>query len=564
MPRSDSMHPALDMSIKDVDEKRAKREIANMNERRRMQNINSGFHSLRGLLPQKHDGEKLSKAAILQHTTNYIYHLEKQVTSLLSQNSELKRLVGSTVDTNTPEWIKRFATEPPECPGCKRRKYEISHRQDIDSSPLGGDGGSSTESSSEQEIKSRSNGRKQNGKISETTLRKQLSRLEKQFEEERRMRAMLEEEIYQNNKSVNQNGTRHYIHHSSLTDPTVADEVEVASESIEIEMHSCPASPPEVISMAEQQASTLGTTSSTLYISNPQHHVTGISNLEMSHKLLEQQQHSQQRVQKQANAIALPIDVPFVAPQLTPENCDNTTSKSGSAATNTPLVVLFDSNVMSLIDASKIHSTSASAVTDNITGSSNIGSTQIFHLMSSNGSDSVKSGNLTLKPQNLIAAAINNTSASVLSSQKTLDNSPESVKTSRQNLNTIVEAIRHLEGDHLFDSDRTKESPLKLKKDIANETQMLYASATTNATQQSNRINHDSCELMEIVKQGESDPKFILDSLAAGNAPPLVTNMYHSNSANIVTTSTPTFGTTRPQIIQVSRPNVIVANSVEN
>ena len=41
-------------------EKKIRREIANSNERRRMQSINAGFQSLRTLLPH-HEGEKLSK-----------------------------------------------------------------------------------------------------------------------------------------------------------------------------------------------------------------------------------------------------------------------------------------------------------------------------------------------------------------------------------------------------------------------------------------------------------------------------------------------------------------------
>ncbi|GFY39357.1 transcription factor AP-4 [Trichonephila inaurata madagascariensis] len=41
-------------------EKRIRREIANSNERRRMQSINAGFQSLRALLPHR-EGEKLSK-----------------------------------------------------------------------------------------------------------------------------------------------------------------------------------------------------------------------------------------------------------------------------------------------------------------------------------------------------------------------------------------------------------------------------------------------------------------------------------------------------------------------
>lgn len=45
-------------------EKRIRREIANSNERRRMQSINAGFQALRTLLP-RHEGEKLSKVSVL-------------------------------------------------------------------------------------------------------------------------------------------------------------------------------------------------------------------------------------------------------------------------------------------------------------------------------------------------------------------------------------------------------------------------------------------------------------------------------------------------------------------
>lgn len=73
-------------------EKRMRREIANSNERRRMQSINAGFQSLRTLLPH-HEGEKLSKAAILQQTAEYIWALEQEKTRLLAQNCQLKRLI---------------------------------------------------------------------------------------------------------------------------------------------------------------------------------------------------------------------------------------------------------------------------------------------------------------------------------------------------------------------------------------------------------------------------------------------------------------------------------------
>lgn len=49
-------------------EKRIRREIANSNERRRMQSINAGFQALRTLLP-RHEGEKLSKVC------PYCYHI---------------------------------------------------------------------------------------------------------------------------------------------------------------------------------------------------------------------------------------------------------------------------------------------------------------------------------------------------------------------------------------------------------------------------------------------------------------------------------------------------------
>lgn len=50
------------LSANDHDEKRMRRQIANSNERRRMQSINAGFQSLRQLLPH-HEGEKLSKVS---------------------------------------------------------------------------------------------------------------------------------------------------------------------------------------------------------------------------------------------------------------------------------------------------------------------------------------------------------------------------------------------------------------------------------------------------------------------------------------------------------------------
>lgn len=63
-------------------DRKLRRQIANCNERRRMQSINAGFQSLRALLPRK-EGEKLSKAAILQQTADLIHHLQNERTRLL-------------------------------------------------------------------------------------------------------------------------------------------------------------------------------------------------------------------------------------------------------------------------------------------------------------------------------------------------------------------------------------------------------------------------------------------------------------------------------------------------
>lgn len=54
-------------------DKRIRREIANSNERRRMQCINAGFSSLKALIPQL-EGEKLSKV-ILYYRPTGIYCL---------------------------------------------------------------------------------------------------------------------------------------------------------------------------------------------------------------------------------------------------------------------------------------------------------------------------------------------------------------------------------------------------------------------------------------------------------------------------------------------------------
>ncbi|KAI6656599.1 bHLH domain containing transcription factor AP-4 [Oopsacas minuta] len=70
-------------------DKKMRREIANCNERKRMENINSGFRSLKVLLPQTQN-EKTSKAAILQQTAKYIHRLVEEKRRLIEENDKVK------------------------------------------------------------------------------------------------------------------------------------------------------------------------------------------------------------------------------------------------------------------------------------------------------------------------------------------------------------------------------------------------------------------------------------------------------------------------------------------
>lgn len=86
-------------------DKRVKREIANSNERRRMQSINAGFQKLKRLLPVN-DGEKISKANILQHAADFIQSIERDRLALYEQNTLIKEILmdlknGKPANVNT-------------------------------------------------------------------------------------------------------------------------------------------------------------------------------------------------------------------------------------------------------------------------------------------------------------------------------------------------------------------------------------------------------------------------------------------------------------------------------
>ena len=85
------VHKSMGRPKKNLEaEERAKREIANCNERRRMQSINNGFSCLRQILRQHNNIEKQSKAAILHQCAHYIRKLENDINNFTQQNQMLK------------------------------------------------------------------------------------------------------------------------------------------------------------------------------------------------------------------------------------------------------------------------------------------------------------------------------------------------------------------------------------------------------------------------------------------------------------------------------------------
>ncbi|CAG2109637.1 unnamed protein product [Medioppia subpectinata] len=398
-------------------EKRIRREIANSNERRRMQSINAGFQSLRTLLPH-HDGEKLSKAAILQHTADYIYQLEQEKTRLLAQNCQLKRLVNNQM---APESELSNDNSP------------LHKRIKLEKTPLATNGVDSCDSSDEvfcRSPKSATTSMVDSTEPTSDDLKREMVELRLQLDRERRLRMTLEDQtraletqLYPEKiREIAHNVQYHYkpVKHNDmssssqeLTESDVAAD-EVIGETIEIETNSCPASP-QMCGISAPKCFTTPVTSSI-----KTEVIDGHTDVEPQDLSSKSNSCSPKKTKtcSQPAAIALPIDVPFIA------------------------------------------------------------------------SEAIDRG-VTLE----IIDPVNGSYGS----------------TSRQNLDTIVEAIRHLEGDHLFRDDDSGSVVLKQIPEELDET------ASTNATL----------------------------------SPALRT---------VLTMSPEQFGAIRHQVIQLQRPNVIVAN----
>lgn len=189
-------------------EKRIRREIANSNERRRMQSINAGFQSLKNLLPH-HEGEKLSKAAILQQTAEYVYALEQERTQLLSQNCQLKRLLDQSDSASNGEIHTT-----------KKRKFDnVMSMQTISDSSDEGLGSMSPEPIAFFTVLTKHpNGATQQTQTSITP--KEFMELKHQLEIERRNRMHLEEQLRhletQYTERINTNDGSLQYHHEII------------------------------------------------------------------------------------------------------------------------------------------------------------------------------------------------------------------------------------------------------------------------------------------------------------------------------------------------------------
>ena len=128
-------------------DKKLRREIANCNERKRMENINSGFRSLKVLLPQSQN-EKTSKAAILQQTAKYIHRLVEEKRRLIEENDKVKHELSKYIATSQygsgigkatafiqpgpgfQPFSSSAQISKPEADYCSRMQEEVSKLQD--------------------------------------------------------------------------------------------------------------------------------------------------------------------------------------------------------------------------------------------------------------------------------------------------------------------------------------------------------------------------------------------------------------------------------------------------
>ncbi|KAL0111403.1 hypothetical protein PUN28_012946 [Cardiocondyla obscurior] len=411
-------------------EKRMRREIANSNERRRMQSINAGFQSLRSLLPH-HEGEKLSKAAILQQTAEYIYQLEQEKTQLLSQNSQLKRLVNHQHEGGDVPIKKR----KPDTQG-----VVVSVPMHVSESGDEGLGSMSPEPLSVITVTTEGH----------SVVNPDVEQLKRQLERERHARLHLEKQMRAIQSQMyperfRDNQLIAYQPHEVIehTDNVIVQETEEAVASLQVV--SVMALPP----VGSNQ---------TVETSSPD------------------------------------PSSPPLSPQ--PTDIAEEIKEEESRASTPKLVAFAQSQVFTAIEEPTTDSFSSSSRVTYATSSSadfkdfKVGSPQ-YITASPTRSYSPGIGEPQRLPSVLEAAMKAEPKVEVerlpSPSNSLDDGTPQArlyiANTSRQNLETIVEAIRHLEGDHLFSDEPAQDVPLALtnKQQQQQQQQATANSASTKS-----------------------------------------------------------------------------------
>ncbi|CAD1476384.1 unnamed protein product, partial [Heterotrigona itama] len=352
-------------------------------------------------------------AAILQQTAEYIYQLEQEKTQLLSQNCQLKRLVNQHEGGDVP--IKK---RKPDNQG----GVVVSLPMHVSESGDEGLGSMSPEPLSVITVTTEGHS-VVNSEVVE--LRRQLERerharlhLEKQM---RAIQSQLYPERFRDNQLIT------YQPHEVIehTDNVIAQETEEAVAALQVV---------SVVSLAP-----VGTTQ-TVETSSPDPS----------------------------------------SPPLSPQPADMVPEeiKEEEAGPGSPKIVTFGQNQV------------FSAIDEQTTGDSFSSSSRVTYATSTGEFKNASPQYITTSPSRPFSPAAEPRLPSVLeaamkaepkveverlpSPSNTLDDgSPQArlylANTSRQNLETIVEAIRHLEGDHLFSDEPAQDVPLALtNKQTAN------------------------------------------------------------------------------------------------
>ncbi|GBM46641.1 Transcription factor AP-4 [Araneus ventricosus] len=370
-------------------EKRIRREIANSNERRRMQSINAGFQSLRALLPHR-EGEKLSKAAILQSTADYVYQLEQEKTRLLEQNSQLSRRM-----LNSPHINHDSDGSCSESPLPKRKKREPADCVD-------------------EGIGSSSPSRSENGV---DDVKRELIDLRLQLEQERTLRLLLEEQVRSLESRLYPSGNRpdsveqiHLQYHSG-TEDNIKSSLNMGHES---------------------------------GLGSPQSQISS-QDIESSHE------------------ISLRESTPELSGTEIPEDL--------SGKNNSMLLQCVDE--LSLSDVTTIPG-------------------------------------LLMSPNH-----INVSSSFPVEISITPQQAAYKVSTSRQNLETIVEAIRHVEGDHMFRDDTTEsEETRSIKEEKLSVTEQQYTEQIEQPLLLTNRDFSFQHQIIRNAPLTQSRPGVIVSNLS--------------------------------------------------